>query len=203
VVARVAGTGFRLGRLVRVEERMVNAALETRLASSAPAKDLRAAQEALQGVQGLSALVEGVAVPVDADPVARLLPGIRLVAELVGEVDLPVGPVAALDAAIEHLVIETAIEVEPAGFLALATAAREVEAVLQARVARLTAAVESERGDRAGAPGRPGGAGGRRGHAAPQPSSRQAAQGAPGPARHGEAAATIPSKSSVALMKER
>lgn len=145
VVARVADTGFRLDRLARVEERMVNAALESRLASSEPAKALHVTQEAHQGVQGLAALAEGVAGPVDAAPVARLLPGIRLVAKLVGEADLPVGPVAALDAAIDHLVIETAIEVEPAGFLALAMAAREVEAVLQARVAALTAAVEAER----------------------------------------------------------
>jgi hypothetical protein len=145
VVARVADTGFRLDRLARVEERMVNAALEARLASSEPSKALQTAQEALQGVQGLAALAEGVAGPVDAAPVARLLPGMRLVAKLVGEVDLPVGPVAALDAAIDHLVIETAIDVELAGFEVLATAAREVEAVLQARVAAFTAAVESER----------------------------------------------------------
>lgn len=145
LAARVADTGFRLDRLARVEERMVNAALEARLASSEPAKALQTAKEALQGVQGLAALAEGVAGPVDATPVARLLPGMRLVAKLVGEVDVPLGPVAALDAAIDHLVIETALSVEPEGFQALATAAREVEAVLQARVAALTAAVEAER----------------------------------------------------------
>jgi hypothetical protein len=145
VVARVADTGFRLDRLARVEERMVNATLEARLASSEPAKALQTAKEALQGVQGLAALAEGVAGPVDADPVARLLPGMRLVAKLVGEVDLPVGPVAALDAAIDHLIIETALSVEPAGFQALATAARELEAVVQARVTALVTAVEAER----------------------------------------------------------
>lgn len=145
VVARVADTGFRLDRLARVEERMVNAALEARLASSEPAKALQAAKEALQGVEGLAALAEGVAGPVEAAPVARLLPGMRLVAKLVGEVDLPVGPVAALDAAIDNLVIETALEVEPAGFQALSLAAREVESVLQAKVGALTAAVEAER----------------------------------------------------------
>jgi hypothetical protein len=145
VAARVADTGFRLDRLARVEERMVNDALEARVASSEPAKALQTAKEAFQGVQGLAALAEGVAGPVDAAPVSRLLPGMRLVAKLVGEVDLPVGPVAALDSAIDRLVIETAIEVEPAGFQTLATAAREVEAVLQAKVEGLTAAVEAER----------------------------------------------------------
>lgn len=145
VVARVADTGFRLDRLAQVEERMVNAALEARVASSEPAKALQVAQEALQGVQGLAALAEGVAGPVDATPVARLLPGMRLVAKLVGDVDLPVGPVAALDRAIDNLVIETAISVEPEGFQALATAARDAETVLQARMAALEAAVGAER----------------------------------------------------------
>jgi len=140
LVARVADMGFRLDRLARVEERLVNAALEARVAASEPAKALQTAKEALQGVQGLAALAEGV-----ADPVARLLPGMRQVAKLVGEVDLPVGPVAALDTAITHLVIENAISVEPAGFQALGRAAREAEAALHARVAALETALEAER----------------------------------------------------------
>lgn len=145
VVAMVADAGFRLDRLARAEVKLTNAALEARVAASEPGKALQVAKEALQGVQGLAALAEGVAGPVDADPVARLLPGMRLVAKLVGEVDLPVGLVASLDTAIDTLVIENVLAVEPAGFQALAAATREVEGVLQAQVVELEAAVEAER----------------------------------------------------------
>jgi hypothetical protein len=144
VVARVADVGFRLERLARMEERLANRALETRLGDSGAAKALRTAREALQGLQGLAALAEGVARPVDATAVEKLVPGMRFVAKLLDETDAPVGVCAVLEGAITALA-DAADEVAPELFARVALAARRAETVLAQMVPELETAVETER----------------------------------------------------------
>jgi hypothetical protein len=60
LAARVADVGFRMHRLSRLKERMVNAALERRLAESPLAKALQDAQEALQATRSVAVLAEEV-----------------------------------------------------------------------------------------------------------------------------------------------
>jgi hypothetical protein len=145
VVGRVADVTFRQDRLARLEEKLTVANVEKALAASAPATALAHAKEALQGVEGLLALAESVSCAVDADHVARLVPAMRVISSLVDEADVPVGPAAKLDSAIDRLVTETAATVEPAAFSTLATAVREVLDVLQAMVAGGQRALEAER----------------------------------------------------------
>lgn len=145
VVGRVADITFRQDRLARLEEKLTVVTVERALAASAPATALAKAKEALQGVQGLLALAEGVSRSVDADQVARLVPAMRVISNLVDDADVPVGPTAKLDSAIDRLVTETAATVEPAAFSTLAAAVREVLDVLQTMVASGQQALEAER----------------------------------------------------------
>jgi hypothetical protein len=145
VVGRVADITFRQDRLARLEEKLTVATVEKALAASAPATALGKAMEALQGAQGLLALAEGVSCSVDADQVARLVPAMRVISNLVDEAEVPVGPAAKLDSAIDRLVTETAATVEPTAFSNLAAAVREVQDVLQAMVASGQQALEAER----------------------------------------------------------
>ncbi len=145
VVARVADVNFRMDRLARMEERIVNSALEKKLAESVPARALSAARAGLEGIQGLASLAEHVTDTTDADQVAKLLPGMRSISGMVSQTDLP-GPVlAALDSAIDGLVLDAILEVGLDAFQALAKAARGVETALVAKATELEAAVEAER----------------------------------------------------------
>jgi hypothetical protein len=145
VVGRVADISFRQDRLARLEEKLTVANVERALAASAPAKAFTRAEEALRGVEGLLALAEGVSCSMDAYQVAKLLPAMRVISNLVDEADVPVGPAAKLDSAIDRLVTETAATVEPTAFSTLAAAVREVRDVLQAMVASGQQALEAER----------------------------------------------------------
>jgi hypothetical protein len=145
VVGRVADIAFKRDRLARLEEKLTVANVEKALAASGPAKALTKTKEALQGVEGLLALAEGVSCAVDADQVAKLVPAMRVISNLVDEADVPVGPAAKLDAAIDRLVTETAATVEPTAFSSLAAAVREVQDVLRAMVATGQLALEAER----------------------------------------------------------
>jgi hypothetical protein len=145
VVGRVADITFRQDRLARLEERLTVATVEKALAASAPATALAKAREALQGVEGLLALAEGVSCSVDADQVAKLVPAMRVISSLVVEADVPVGPASKLDSDIDRLVTETAVTVEATAFSNLAAAVREVQDVLQAMVASGQKALEAER----------------------------------------------------------
>lgn len=102
------------------------------------------AREALQGIQGLAALADGVACAVDASSVEKLVPGMRFVAKLLDETDAPVGVCAVLERAITALA-DAEGEVAPKLFAELATAARNAEAMLVAKVPELEQAVEAER----------------------------------------------------------
>lgn len=84
LVARVADVGWRMGRLSRLEERMVNASLEKRLAESIPVRALQTAQEALQAIRSVAALAEEVITPRPSESVARIATGLTFVVTLLG-----------------------------------------------------------------------------------------------------------------------
>lgn len=145
VVARVADVDFRMDRLARMEERIVNSALEKRVEASVPARALSAARAALEGIQGLTSLAEHITDATDTTQVAKLLPGMRSIAGLVSQVDLPASVLGQLDSAIDALVVDSILEVGAGAFQMLAQAARGVETALVAKITELELAVEVER----------------------------------------------------------
>jgi len=145
VVARVADVNFRMDRLARMEERLVNSALEKKLAESVPARAMSAARAGLEGIQGLASLAEHVTESTDSNQAARLLPGMRSIAGMIAQVDIPTPVLAQLDSAIDGLVIDTILEIGVEAFQGLARAARGVEAALAAKITELEQTVEVER----------------------------------------------------------
>lgn len=89
LVARLADTDFRQGRLARAEERLVASSVEDQVKGSAAQVAVANATEVLAAVQGLVALAESVPPTVDADAVRRLMPAMEVVAERAGKLDLP------------------------------------------------------------------------------------------------------------------
>jgi hypothetical protein len=145
VVARVADVNFRMDRLARMEERLVNSALEKKLAESVPARAMSAARAGLEGIQGLASLAEHMTDTTDSNQMAKLLPGMRSIAGMVTQVDLPTQVLAQLDSAIDALVFDIIIEIGVEAFQGLARAARGVEAALVAKITELETAVDAER----------------------------------------------------------
>jgi hypothetical protein len=145
LVARVADVGWRMGRLSRLEERLVNAALERKLAESAPVKARQTAQEALQAVRSVVVLAEEVTTPRAPESVARIGTGLRFVSELLGKTEVPVVIVAAFDHSVTVLVAESYTDVEPQSFQTLAKAARYAEQALVEKIAELEVEVVAER----------------------------------------------------------
>jgi hypothetical protein len=145
IVAQVADLAFRKQRLAKLEERIVNTALERKLEQSEPARALSAARAGIQGIQGLASLAEHVTDSTDANQVAKLLPGMRSISELVSQVDLAAPVLAHLDSAIDALVLDAILEIGVEAFQGLAKAARGVEAALVAKIPDLEAAVEADR----------------------------------------------------------
>ena len=99
VVTRISDASFRLERLSRLEQKHVQASLEKQLNESRHHQALVQAQEARQGLMGLAGLAESVTGAADGGAVAKLLPAISKVLELVGKVDLQLSIVAPLGAA--------------------------------------------------------------------------------------------------------
>ncbi len=130
LVARLADTDFRQGRLVRAEERLVASTVEDQVKGSAAQVAVANATEVLAAVQGLVALAESVPPTVDADAVRRLMPAMEVVAERADKLDLPAAVTIALTKALEDLVLDSFIEVTATGFAAVAQAARAVEAAI-------------------------------------------------------------------------
>jgi hypothetical protein len=145
LVARVADVGWRMGRLSRLEERLVNAALERRLAESVPSKALVTAQEALQAIRSVAVLAEEVKTPRPAEHVAQIASGLRFVAAILGKVEVPVIVVATFEQAVTVLTAASYTDVEPAAFETLGRAARHAEAALVDEIARLKTEIEAER----------------------------------------------------------
>jgi hypothetical protein len=134
-----------MGRLSRLEERLVNAALERRLAESGPAKGLQTAQEALQAIRSVAVLAEEVSTPRPSEGVARIASGLRFVAELLGKVEIPMVVIAAFEQAVTLLTAASYTDVEPAAFETLARAARHAEAALVEKIGELKCEIEAER----------------------------------------------------------
>ncbi len=145
LVARLADTDFRQGRLVRAEERLVASTVEDQVKGSAAQVAVANATEVLAAVQGLVALAESVPPTVDADAVRRLMPAMEVVAERADKLDLPAAVTIALTKALEDLVLDSFIEVTVTGFAAVAQAARAVEAAISERLTMLQADLDRER----------------------------------------------------------
>jgi hypothetical protein len=145
LVARIGDLAFRQVRLSRMEELVINDALERRLKETATAKALGLVQEALAGAGGVAALAEHVTAEVDAVDVGRLLPGLRSVAALISRCGLPSTVMAELELAIDQLVADSIADVAPAAFQRLGRASRRVEAAAVSQVGELEKALEAER----------------------------------------------------------
>lgn len=145
LVARVADVGWRMGRLSRLEERMVNASLEKRLAESIPVRALQTAQEALQAIRSVAALAEEVITPRPSESVARIATGLTFVVTLLGKTEIPVVIVAAFEQAVTYLTAASYTDVEPEVFQTLGKAARHAEAALVEKIAELETAITAER----------------------------------------------------------
>jgi hypothetical protein len=145
LVARVADVGWRMGRLSRLEERLVNTALERRLAESAPVKARQTAQEALQAVRSVAVLAEEVSTPRPSESVGRIASGLRFVSELLGKTDIPVIVVATFAQAVTLLTAASYQDVEPEVFQTLGRAARHAEAALVEKIGELKSEIEAER----------------------------------------------------------
>lgn len=145
LVIRTADVAWRMGRLSRLEERLVNSALEKKLAESAPVKARQTAQETLQAVRSVVVLAEEVTTPRASESVAKIATGLRFVSELLGKTEIPMVIVAAFDQAVTVLVAESYKDVEPQSFQTLAKAARYAEQALVEKIAELETEVVAER----------------------------------------------------------
>lgn len=145
LVARLADTDFRQGRLARAEERLVASTVEDQVKGSAAQLAVANATEVLAAVQGLVALAESVPPTVDADAVRRLMPAMEVVAERAGELDLSAAIIFPLTKALDDLVIDAFIEITADAFAAVAQAARTVEAAIVERLVVLKAGLDRER----------------------------------------------------------
>jgi hypothetical protein len=145
LVARVADVGWRMGRLSRLEERLVNSALEKKLAESGPVKARQTAQEALQAIQSVAVLAEEVTTPRPSESVARIATGLRFVSELLGKTEIPVVVVAAFEQSVTYLTAASYTDVEPEVFQTLGKAARHAEAALVTKIGELEIEITAER----------------------------------------------------------
>jgi hypothetical protein len=145
LVARLADTDFRQGRLARAEERLVASTVEDQVKGSAAQAALADATEVLAAVQGLVALAQSVPPTVDADAVRRLMPAMEVVAEQAEKLDLPTAVTIPLTKALEDLILDSFIEVTAAGFAAVAQAARAVEVAISEKLTTLKVALDRER----------------------------------------------------------
>jgi len=145
LVARLADTDFRQGRLARAEERLVASTVEDQVKGSAAQTALANATEVLTAVQGLVSLAESVPSTVDADAVRRLMPAMEVVAAQADELDLPAAVTIPLTKALEDLVLDSFIEVTAAGFAVVAQAARAVEVATTEKLTTLKADLDRER----------------------------------------------------------
>jgi hypothetical protein len=145
LVARVADVGWRMGRLSRLEERMVNSALEKRLAESVPAKGLQSVREGLQAVRSVAVLAEEVKTSRPAEGAARIASGLKFVSELLGNTEIPMIVVATFEQAVTLLTAASYQDVEPEVFQTLGRAARHAEGSLVEEIGRLQAALAAER----------------------------------------------------------
>jgi hypothetical protein len=142
----VADVGFRMHRLSRLEERLVNAALERRLAGSPLAKALQSAQDSLQATRSVAELAEEeVTTPRPGQAVAQIASGLRFVAGLLTKTDIPITVTARFELAMTAVLADADGDVAPVKFHALETAARQAEAALVAKVAELETALAAER----------------------------------------------------------
>jgi hypothetical protein len=145
LVARVADVGWRMGRLSRLEERLVNSALERKLAESAPVKALQLAKDALQAVRSVAVLAEEVTTPRPSESVARIATGLTFVVTLLGKAEVPVVVVVAFEQAVTYLTAASYTDVEPEVFQTLGKAARHAEAALVEKIGELEEAITAER----------------------------------------------------------
>lgn len=145
LAARVGDVAWRMRRLQRLEERLVNDALERRVAESAPAKALHAAREALQAVQAAAVLAEEVTTPRPSDAVAKIAVGLKFVTGLLGKIEIPIVVTAAFEQAVTALLAYTYADVPSEAFQSLGRAARCAEAAVKDKVKETAAAVATER----------------------------------------------------------
>lgn len=145
LAARVGDVGWRMGRLQQLEERLVNAALEKKVAESAPAKALQGAREALQAVQSVAMLAEEVTTPRPSEAVAQLATGLKFVAGMIGAVEIPLVMTAAFEQATTALLAHAYTDVPPEAFRSLGRAARCAETAVKDKIADLEKAVAAER----------------------------------------------------------
>jgi len=145
LVARLADTDFRQGRLARAEERLVASTVEDQVKGSAAQAVLANATDVLAAVQGLVVLAESVPPTVDADAVRRLMPAMEAVAAQADKLDLPAAATIPLTKALEDLVLDSFVEVTAAGFAAVAKAARAVEVAIGEKLTTLKCDLDRER----------------------------------------------------------
>jgi hypothetical protein len=145
LAARVGDVAWRMRRLQRLEERLVNAALERKVAESAPAKALQVAQEALQAVQSAAVLAEEVTTPRPSEAVAQIATGLKFVVTMLDRVEIPIVVTAAFQQAVTTLLAYSYTEVPPEAFQRLGRAARYAVAAVNEKLKELEAAVAVER----------------------------------------------------------
>jgi len=137
---------FRYERLARLEVRLANANLDSKIAECETAKKLKLAREALEGLRGMIGMADSVTGPRHVSQVATIRPAIRRVAQAVDETDVPVNVCAVLDRAANNLMGEEyVIEVPASAFHELAHAARAATAALVQRIEDLEKALDGER----------------------------------------------------------
>jgi len=107
MVLTLADLSFRTDRLARLEEKLVNKAIEAKLKDSDAVKVLKIAKEAIEAVIGLAGVADSIKTAIEAQAVLDLVPAMRLVTQIVDKVELPLAVSMPLAKAIEGLMIDS------------------------------------------------------------------------------------------------
>lgn len=145
LAARVGDVAWRMRRLQRLEERLVNAALERKVADSAPVKARQTALEALQAVQAAAALAEEVRTATPSDAVAKIATGLKFVVTMLDKVQIPIVITASVEQAVTTLLAYSYTDVPAEAFQAFGRAARYAEAAVNDKMKEIEVAVAAER----------------------------------------------------------
>lgn len=146
IVARVADVNFRLRRLQRLEDKHLIACIDAELKNSKAARNLAIATNARVAIAAMVATAGDVKTPITGERAAALLSPIRAVLDMVEAAGLPVQPVMKMEAEYRKLAEETAASVVGVeSFARLDTAGRDLQTVLDDRLADLQKEVDGER----------------------------------------------------------
>ncbi len=145
LVAKISDAFLRLDRIDRQARRVADEGVDVALKQAESGRRLSVVTDALQAVGALAETVETVAGSVELEVILALGPAMRRTVEMVEAVDVPMSLLVPLRDAVNAVLTDAVIGVEPETFHDLGVVARDVETYLTVARAAARAAIEEER----------------------------------------------------------